>query len=91
MSKVCFLVFLQEQRVRSHLSNHAGCKASVPEGTVMPDCPPCHCSGFSSFEELQHKSVQAVAASPGKTVLFLVVLTADGVSVLLKESPCMEL
>lgn len=78
MSKACFLVYLQEHHTFNHLSNHAGCKACVPEGVVMPDRPPHHCSGFSSFEELQHKSVQAVAASPGRPVLFIMILTADG-------------
>lgn len=53
---------LQEQSVLNYLSNHAGCKASMPEGVVMPDYPPHHYSDFPSFEELQYKSIQALAA-----------------------------
>lgn len=55
-------MYLQENSVLNYLSNHAGCKASMPEGIIMPDYPPHHYSGFPSFEELQYKSIQAVAA-----------------------------
>lgn len=53
---------LQEHSVLNCLSNHAGRKASMPAGIIMPGYPPHHYSGFPSCEELQYKSIQAVAA-----------------------------